>query len=201
MASITTRKGRVIENPPFIDKLFSYTQFSWIWLLLRLWLGYKWIDASMHKINNPAWVQTGDALKGFWTGAVAIPADGRPAIAFDWYRNFIQFMLDAQAYTWFAKLVAYGELLIGIALILGIFTGIAAFFGAFMNFNFMMAGSASINPMLFIVALVLIFAWKTAGYLGLDYFLLPTLGVPWHTAESEEISNESPVPHTVPAGD
>ncbi|MFN2256761.1 MAG: DoxX family membrane protein, partial [Candidatus Promineifilaceae bacterium] len=143
MSALTTRTGRVIENPPFIDHLFSYTKYSWIWLLMRLWLGYKWIDASLHKINNPAWVQTGDALKGFWTGAVAVPADGRPAIAFDWYRNFIQYMLDAQAYTWFAKLVAYGELLIGIALILGLFTGIAAFFGGFMNWNFMMAGSAS----------------------------------------------------------
>jgi hypothetical protein len=34
--------------------------------------------------------------------------------------------------------VAYGELLIGIALIGGAFVGIAAFFGAFMNFNFML---------------------------------------------------------------
>jgi len=31
-------------------------------------------------------------------------------------------MLDTQAYTWFAKWVAYGELLIGIALIIGAFT-------------------------------------------------------------------------------
>jgi thiosulfate dehydrogenase [quinone] large subunit len=204
MSALTTRTGRVIENPPFVDHLFSYTKYSWIWLLMRLWLGYKWIDASLHKINNPAWVQTGDALKGFWTGAVAVPADGRPAIAFDWYRNFIQYMLDAQAYTWFAKLVAYGELLIGIALILGLFTGIAAFFGGFMNWNFMMAGSASINPMLFVVSLVLIFAWKTAGYLGLDFFLLPLLGVPWHTPQAEnesEVVKAPPVAEPAPSGD
>ena len=41
-----------------------------------------------------------------------------------------------------AELVAVGELLIGVGLILGVFTGIAAFFGAFMNWNFMMAGTA-----------------------------------------------------------
>jgi len=198
VTTLTTRKGRVIENPPFIDKLFSYTQYSWIWLLLRLWLGYEWINASLHKINNPAWVQTGDALKGFWTGAVAMPADGRPPIAFNWYRNFIQYMLDAQAYTWFAKLVAYGELLIGIALILGLFTGIAAFMGGFMNWNFMMAGSASINPMLFVVSLFLVFAWKTAGYLGLDYWLLPLLGVPWHTPEADEFEKSRPSAENAP---
>lgn len=43
----------------------------------------------------------------------------------------------------------------------------------------MMAGTASINPLLFTISILLILAWKTAGYLGLDYFLLPLLGTPW----------------------
>jgi thiosulfate dehydrogenase [quinone] large subunit len=88
-------------------------------------------------------------------------------------------MLDAQAYTWVARLVAYSELLVGIALILGAFTGVAAFFGALMNWNFMMAGSASTNPLLFVVALGLVMAWKISGYIGMDYFLLPIIGTPW----------------------
>ena len=118
--------------------------------------------------------------------AVAIPEVGRPAISFDWYRSFLQMLLDAEAYSWMAPLIAYGELLIGIALILGAFTGIAAFFGALMNWNFMMAGSASSNPMLFIAAIGLMFAWKVAGYYGLDYFLLRWIGTPWSTAPSAQ---------------
>lgn len=174
-----TRNGKTLENPKFVETLLSDTRLAWLWLPLRIWLGYKWIDAAAHKVTNPAWVKTGDALMGYWTNAVAIPEAGRPAIAFDWYRSFIQMLLDAQAYTWFGKLVAYGELLIGIALILGAFTGIAAFFGGLMNWNFMMAGSASTNPMLFLVAVGLILAWKISGYIGADYYLLRWIGVPW----------------------
>ena len=43
----------------------------------------------------------------------------------------------------------------------------------------MLAGSASSNPLLFVAALFLLLAWKTAGYYGLDRFLLPKLGTPW----------------------
>jgi thiosulfate dehydrogenase [quinone] large subunit len=173
------QKGRVIQDPAIIKTLFSDPRMAWLWLAVRVWLGYQWIEASLHKISNPGWVQTGDALKGFWTAAVQIPAEGRPPISFGWYRSFLQFMLDAQAYTWFAKVISYGELLVGIALVLGAFTGIAAFFGGFMNFNFMLAGSASTNPLLFVAALGLIMGWKIAGYIGLDYFLLPMIGTPW----------------------
>lgn len=171
--------GQHVEDPPFARTLFENTKMAWLWLPLRLWLGYQWLEAGMHKISDPAWVQSGEALRGFWTNAVAIPEAGRPAITFDWYRSFLQGLLDAQAYTWFGKLIAYGETLIGIALILGAFTGIAALFGALMNFNFMLAGSASTNPVLFLIAIGLILAWKIAGLIGLDYFLLPILGTPW----------------------
>jgi thiosulfate dehydrogenase [quinone] large subunit len=111
---------------------------------------------------------------------VLIPeAPARPAIAFDWYRAFLQSLLDAQAYTWFTHIVYIGELLVGITLILGAFVGIAAFMGAFLNWNFMMAGTASINPLMFAITIFLILAWKTAGWWGLDRWLLPALGAPW----------------------
>ncbi len=174
-----TLKKRVIEEPPLIQQLLNNPRYSLIWLALRIWLGLQWVEAGLHKIEDPAWTQTGEALKGYWERAVAIPETGRPLISFDWYRDFLQGMLDAGSYIWFAKLVAFGEFFIGIALILGLFVGIAAFFGGFMNWNFMMAGSASTNPLLFVAAITLILAWKVAGYVGADYFLLPILGTPW----------------------
>ena len=174
-----TTHGNVIQDPPLARFLFSDKRAAWLWLILRVWLGAQWIDASLHKITNPAWVQTGEALKGFWTSAVTIPATGKSVIAFDWYRNVLNWLLQNQAYTVFGKLVAYGEFLIGIGLIVGAFVGIAAFFGAFLNWNFVMAGAASSNGLLLVLAVLLILAWKVAGYIGADFFLLRWLGVPW----------------------
>ena len=185
-AYVLTRKGQTLETPSIINLLFNDKRFSILWLAVRLWLGWQWIEAGLHKLSSPAWMQTGDALKGFWMGAVQVPAEGRPPIAYDWYRGFIQFMLDAQAYTWFSKVVVISELLFGIALIAGIFVGATAFFSGFMNWNFMMAGSASVNPVFFGLAVMLVLAWKIAGYIGLDYFLLPRVGDLWTRNASVE---------------
>jgi len=177
---MATSSGWYYEDPPFIRTLFHTTRFAWFWLIIRVWLGYQWIDASRHKLGVAAWTGNGTALKAFWERAVQLPPPpARPAITFEWYRSFLQYMLDIQAYTWFAKLVAYGEFLIGVALVVGAFVGIAAFFGGFMNWNFMMAGTASTNPLLFTGAILLILSWKVAGYYGLDRYLLPAVGTPW----------------------
>jgi thiosulfate dehydrogenase [quinone] large subunit len=192
LKSITTTKGRVITDPPLAQFLFSDVRMSWLWLVLRVFVGYQWLNSGLGKLGNPAWVQTGDALKGYWTNAIAIPAEGRPAISFDWYRSFLTFLLETESYTWFAKLIVAGEVLVGVALILGAFVGIAAFFGATMNWNFIMAGSASTNGMLLLIAILLVLAWKTAGYIGLDYYLLRWLGVPWQNNET----SQAPAPST-----
>jgi thiosulfate dehydrogenase (quinone) large subunit len=180
MSAVTsTKKSTIMVDPPIARSLFGDVRWSWLWLIIRLYIGYEWFSAGFEKIANPAWM-SGAALKGFWTAAVAVPAaPARAAISFGWYRAFIQSLLDAGSYTWFSKFVVVGEIVIGAALILGLFTGIAAFFGGFMNFNYMLAGTASTNPVLFILAIVLIMAWKTAGWIGLDHWILPALGTPW----------------------
>ncbi len=113
---------------------------------------------------------------------------GRPAITYEWYRAFLQMLIDNNAHTWFAPLIALGEDAVGLGLIFGILTGFAAFFGALMNMSFLLAGSASTNPVLFTLAIGLILAWKVAGYYGVDRWLLPMLGTPWRgdTATSGE---------------
>jgi thiosulfate dehydrogenase [quinone] large subunit len=177
MSKFVAYKSGQFSDPPFTRVLFSDTRFAWVWLILRLYMAYTWLTSGWGKFTNPAWANTGEALKSFWMGAVKV--DPKPVIAFDWYRAFIQYMLDTQAYTWFAKIVLTGELLIGVGLLLGAFTGIAAFAGGMMNWNFMMAGTTSVNPVFFVFSVLLVVAWKTAGYWGLDRYLLPALGTPW----------------------
>lgn len=192
--TIVNPRGEItIPDPPIAHVLFSTTRFAWLWLIIRLYLGWMWLSSGWGKISGGAWL-TGEPLKGFWTGAVQMPAEGRPPIAFDWYRSFLQFMLDNGWYTWFGPLVAYSETLIGIALILGALTGIAAFFGAFMNWNFIMAGSASTNGLMLTLAVFLVLAWKVAGWWGLDRWLLPLLGTPWYRGSIRSSADEAAVP-------
>jgi thiosulfate dehydrogenase [quinone] large subunit len=194
-ARLVNPKGEVtIPEPPLAHMLFSTTKFAWLWAIIRIYLGYQWIEAGWHKITGGGWLDGGTALQGYWTKAAAVPAaPARPAITYDWYRAFIQFMLDNGFYSWFAPLIAFGEFMVGAALILGAFVGIAAFFGALMNWNFIMAGSASTNPMLLVLGVVLILAWKVAGWYGLDRYLLPLIGTPW-TWKHEQVPPTRPTP-------
>jgi thiosulfate dehydrogenase [quinone] large subunit len=166
----------VIGDPPIAEALFASTRWAWLWLPVRVWLGLEWLQAGRSKLDA-AWL-SGEPLRGFWSRAVVVEGE-HPTIAFGWYRSFIQFMLDNGWYTWFADLVAVGQILVGAGLIAGAFVGVAAFFGAFMNWNFIMAGTASSNGLLFTLAILLMLAWKTAGWYGLDRWLLPRLGTPW----------------------
>jgi thiosulfate dehydrogenase (quinone) large subunit len=187
-----------VQDPPLARFLFSDTRFSVVWLVVRVLLGVSWLDAGWHKVTDPAWMETGEALQGFWARIVQIPETGRPPITFDWYRNFIQSLLDAGTYTWFAKVVALGEVLIGVALIIGMFVGIAAFFGAFMNYNFIMAGSASTNGAMLVATVFLILAWKIAGYIGADYYLLQWIGTPWGRNSTRASSLPQPISQSSP---
>lgn len=189
---VTTTTGRLIQDPPFARFLFSDTRSAGLWAVIRILLGLSWLQSGIGKLGNPAWMETGAALQGFWTRAVAIPEGGSSMIKFDWYHSFIQGMLDSGSYVWFAKLVAFGETMVGVALVVGAFVGIAAFFAAFMNFNFIMAGTASSNGLYLVAAVLLVLAWKVAGYYGLDYFLLPRLGTPWTARTTTTV--EAPVP-------
>ena len=171
-----------IEEPGFSKWLFGSSKAAWIWLVVRLWLGYEWLHAGWEKVRSPAWMENGKALKGFAAGAIASSKDPEhPQVAYGWWVSFLHWVSDNAV--WMGKMVAVGEVIIGIALILGLFTGIFAFLGVVLNFSFVFSGSAGVNPAFIIVGLLLVLAWRSAGWIGLDRFVLPRVGTPWHHGE------------------
>jgi thiosulfate dehydrogenase [quinone] large subunit len=154
---------------------FGDTRLSLIWLALRVYVGLIWISAGWQKWQDSAWTGggAGSAVNGFLHGALAKTVGEHPDVSM-WYASFIeQFALPHAVL--FSYLVTYGELFVGIGLILGLFTGIAALFGMVMNFNYLFAGTASINPLLILIQLPLLLAWRVAGHLGLDRYLFKKL--------------------------
>lgn len=204
-------KGPIyFEEPRWGRWLFGSSAAAWIWLIARLWLGWEWFRSGWGKVfggnltlqfwnwgepqygltgnGNVGWIRsagdvgTGEALSRFADGAIKSAQGPHPDVAYGWYVAFLEWLRDT-AYPWFGPLVAIGELTIGTLLILGLFTGIAAALGAVLNFSFVFAGSAGVNPAMILVSLLLILAWRNAGWYGLDRWMLPKLGTPWHRGE------------------
>lgn len=177
---VTTQNQEIFEEPPLSKWLFARKDAAWIWLAVRFWLGFEWMKAGYAKL----W---GAEKKAFWDGgqgvkqyaAHAIAQHGVPhgPVVYGWWVQFLRdFVLPN--YSWIAKLISIGELLIGIALILGFATGIAAVFGLALNFTYVFSGSVSTNPVFIIAGIFLVLAWRNAGYFGLDRYFLPLIGAP-----------------------
>lgn len=175
-----------VEGPAFTRYLFSNTRAGLFWLPVRVFLGFEWLVAGWHKLSSATgWTDGGAAVLGYWDNAVKVPSQGQAPITFDWYRSFLQLLIDNHAQGWFAWLIVVGELAVGLALLAGVLVGVAAFLGIVMNMSYLLAGSTSVNPVMFALAIGLILAWRVAGYYGVDRWLLPRLGVPWRAPVRE----------------
>jgi thiosulfate dehydrogenase (quinone) large subunit len=189
------QQERTFEEPKFAQWLFASPQAAWIWLVARLYLGYEWFHAGFQKITGTeggtftwhlaytgdSWIKSSKGLQGFLGYAVTNAGKGpNSSLNYGWYASFLRWLAHPGPAAVFSKAVALGEVAIGIAMIVGLFVGIAAFFGATLNFSFGLAGVAGVNPVFLILQVLLILAWRNAGYLGLDRYVLPAVGTPWH---------------------
>ncbi|MBS4190835.1 DoxX family protein [Bacillus sp. FJAT-49705] len=133
--------------------------------IIRLYLGYSWITAGYHKVVD------GFDASGFLQGALAKATGDHPAVQ-GWWASFLEGIAIPNAGL-FSFLVAWGELLVGIGLILGCLTTAAAFFGIVMNFAFLFSGTVSTNPQLVLLTIFILVAGYNAGKFGLDRFVIP----------------------------
>ncbi len=138
-------------------------------------------QAGWEKITGtPSWLHSATGLKGFGR----VRAQGRrhgSALGRElgWYAAFLRWVGGDGAGI-MSKVIALGEVTVGVALILGLFTGIAAFFAGTLTMSFGLAGVAGVNPAFFLFEVLFILGWKVVGRIGLDRFVLPLVGTPWN---------------------
>jgi thiosulfate dehydrogenase [quinone] large subunit len=174
-------QGTLIEDPPIARALFGDVRWSWIWLVVRLYVGGTWLSEGINKAQNPGWIGAkGGAFLSVWIASAAAKTHGAHPDVQGWYGAFLRNIVLPHAAVW-SFIVTFGEIAVGVGLILGLFTGIAAFFGTAMNAGYLLAGAVSTNPILFALASLLVLAWKTAGWWGLDRYVLTRLGTPWQS--------------------
>ncbi|RUS46812.1 DoxX family membrane protein [Cohnella sp. AR92] len=139
-------------------------------MLVRFYLGWKWIDGGWHKLTD-----------GFHAGGFLGNAVNKPVLEMGTdhalYPNYVYFLkhFAVPNVKLFDVLVPWGEFLVGLGLILGALTTAAAFFGILMNFMFLLAGTVSTNPWLILFGAIVLIAGANAGKFGADYYLLPFL--------------------------
>jgi len=163
---------------PAISRFFLGSEGSSVmWFVVRMYVGAEWLLAGWEKVKSPAWGTSGKAIAGFVAGALAKSSGPNPAVQ-GWYATFLQQIVLPNAGL-FSFLVTWGEVAVGIGILLGILTGIAAGFGVLMNMNYLLAGTVSVNSVLGVLGLFLFFSWRICGWIGFDRVLLPALGMPW----------------------
>jgi thiosulfate dehydrogenase [quinone] large subunit len=178
MTRLTHVEPRMYPEPFISKTLFANKSLAPLWAVIRIYLGYLWLTAGWGKATSSAWVgpDAGGPVTGFLTRALTLTTGEHPSVQ-GWYAWLIENVFLPNA-ALMSHLVAIGEVLVGIALIVGFLTGISAFLGGLMNASFLLAGTVSTNPLMFILATWLVLAWRVAGYYGLDYWVLPRLGAP-----------------------
>lgn len=163
----------------FVQFLRENQYASLFLTLFRLYLGYEWMITGWGKITR------GFDATGYLHGAVQKATGEHPAVQ-SWWAGFLEGVAIPNVGV-FNFLVPWGEFLVGIALILGVFTTFAALMGAVMNFAFMFSGTTSTNPQMVLLTIFILIAGYNAGKLGLDRFLLPVLKKAWNRNKNKDI--------------
>jgi thiosulfate dehydrogenase [quinone] large subunit len=188
------------EEPKPAKWLFASPGAAWIWLVVRVWLGYQWLAAGWGKVTgtspkpwhlfgnlhleslgwgftSDSWLRSTAGLKGFAGFALQGAGGAHAAVNYGWYASFLHWLSGSGG--WMAPIIALGEVAIGVGLIFGILTGVSAFFAAILTTSFGLAGVAGVNPLFLVFEMMIVLAWRNAGYYGVDRWLLPALGTPW----------------------
>jgi thiosulfate dehydrogenase [quinone] large subunit len=132
------------------------------WLAIRVWVGIMWIQAGWAKLfgaENPYFLHNNGA------GVAGFAAHGTPA--YSWWGSFLHSFVVPNA-GWIGILIAVAEFTIGVALVAGLFTRIAALGSLALLFTYVMSGTASVCAFYALCAIVILTMWRTSSWIGID---------------------------------
>ena len=144
-------------------------------LPLRLFIGMGWLRASAEKIVDPDWLG-GTILAAFLEEKLA-----GEHVVFPFYRTLITdvFLPNASVLSW---IMVIGQLLMGAAILVGLFTNVALLGGLFMNLNFILVGAPNPSAFYFVIQVAL-FIGGTGAIIGVDALLGRRIRTPLFVAK------------------
>jgi thiosulfate dehydrogenase [quinone] large subunit len=179
-----------------IKTVFTSAKYTGLfWLVLRLFVGYEFLSAGWDKLMSGKWVGQ-NAIAGFMKGALTKGATGDHPEVQGWYVDLINNVFLPNA-ALFSTLVVLGEVLVGLALIFGIFTKFAAINGSLMNIAFLAAGTSSSNPQMLVMQVAMVFGGLGVAYYGIDRFLMPFLARSFRINLSARVPARAGVTQTI----
>jgi thiosulfate dehydrogenase [quinone] large subunit len=132
------------------------------WLAIRVWLGIMWIQAGWAKLFG---AENAYFLHHNGAGVAGFAAHGTPA--YSWWGSFLHGFVVPNAGS-IGVLVAVAEFAIGVALVAGLFTRIAALGSLALLFTYVMSGTASVCAFYALCAIVVLTMWRTSSWIGID---------------------------------
>ena len=141
----------------------KYTKVQTVVLvLLRLVIGYHFLEAGFDKLFNPNWTSAAFLLQSNWI-----------------FAGFFHFLADNQTILAIVDFLnIWGQILIGLSLIIGLFSTWAAFFGALLILFYYIAippfieGYSFIDKNLFeLFAFLIIVLFPTSKIIGIDLLI------------------------------
>ena len=131
------------------------------WTAMRVWLGVMWIQAGAAKL----WGAEAAAFLHSSAGVAGFAAHGTPA--YSWWGSFLHGFVVPNAGA-LGVLIAVAEFAIGIALVAGLFTRVAALGSLALLFTYVMSGTASVCAFYALFAIVILVMWRTSSWIGAD---------------------------------
>jgi thiosulfate dehydrogenase [quinone] large subunit len=171
MSSVKTAVTAVIGEPakrtnlPVWESLKTSKLAALAWTAMRVWLGVMWIQAGSAKLWG---AEAAGFLHNGGAGVAGFAAHGTPA--YSWWGSFLHSFVVPNAGA-IGVLVAVGEFAIGVALVAGLFTRIAALGSLALLFTYVMSGTASVCAFYAAIAIVILVMWRTSSWIGADGFI------------------------------